>query len=189
MSKESILEISERLFMKRGYDGVSVKDITSECGLKKSSIYHHFPGGKEELYEQVVMHKMDRLHHGIIDAINEHKSIESQLESIFKFISNHPPIRMLNMMLVDMAQISKETAFSLSAYAREQVFQPITTLIQTAKDNGSIRDIAQAETVTGVIFAIADGLELAPGTQPEEKFSLMKEVLEMILFGLFPRKE
>lgn len=42
------------LFRGRGYDGLSIGDISAATGLGKSSLYHHFPGGKEEMAEAVV---------------------------------------------------------------------------------------------------------------------------------------
>lgn len=37
------------LFRDRGFDGVSIADISAETGLGKSSLYHHFPGGKDDM--------------------------------------------------------------------------------------------------------------------------------------------
>jgi TetR/AcrR family transcriptional regulator, lmrAB and yxaGH operons repressor len=48
-SKELLIETASRLFRMRGYDGVGLSDILKESGIPKGSMYHHFPGGKEEL--------------------------------------------------------------------------------------------------------------------------------------------
>jgi AcrR family transcriptional regulator len=45
---ELIIKLSS-LFRARGYEGVSLADISTATGLGKSSLYHHFPGGKEEM--------------------------------------------------------------------------------------------------------------------------------------------
>ncbi len=39
-----------------GYNGTSLKQITSRCGLPTGSVYHHFPGGKEQVGVAVVQH-------------------------------------------------------------------------------------------------------------------------------------
>src|SRR4029078_11124737 len=36
------------LFREKGFDGASLADISESTGLGKSSLYHHFPNGKEE---------------------------------------------------------------------------------------------------------------------------------------------
>lgn len=37
------------MFRSRGFDGVSIGDVSAATGLGKSSLYHHFPGGKDDM--------------------------------------------------------------------------------------------------------------------------------------------
>ena len=40
---EKILEVSQRLFMEKGYDNTTIQDIVNELGgLTKGDMYHHF---------------------------------------------------------------------------------------------------------------------------------------------------
>jgi AcrR family transcriptional regulator len=48
-TKERILESSGELFRRQGYMGTGVKQIVAEAGAPFGSLYHFFPGGKEEL--------------------------------------------------------------------------------------------------------------------------------------------
>lgn len=41
------------LFRDAGYDGSSLGDIASTTGLQKSSLYHRFPGGKQQMAQEV----------------------------------------------------------------------------------------------------------------------------------------
>lgn len=45
---EKILEVSQRLFLERGYDSTKIQDIADELGMTKGAIYHHF-SSKEEI--------------------------------------------------------------------------------------------------------------------------------------------
>lgn len=48
---DKILEVSERLFLEKGYDNTTVQDIVDELGgLTKGAIYHHFKS-KEEIMD------------------------------------------------------------------------------------------------------------------------------------------
>lgn len=48
-----ILDISEKLFMKNGYDNTSIQDIINGLGgLSKGAVYHHFKS-KEEIFDAV----------------------------------------------------------------------------------------------------------------------------------------
>ena len=51
---ERILEVSQRLFMEKGYDNTTIQDIVNELGgLTKGAIYHHFKS-KEEIVDAVI---------------------------------------------------------------------------------------------------------------------------------------
>lgn len=49
-----IIEAGARLFRRRGFTGTGVKQIVSEAGAPFASLYHFFPGGKEELGAEVI---------------------------------------------------------------------------------------------------------------------------------------
>ncbi len=49
MSKEEIVVQLLNVFRQYGYDGTSLSQISQVIGLSKASLYHHFPGGKEEM--------------------------------------------------------------------------------------------------------------------------------------------
>ena len=42
-TKEKIFDVALELFSKKGYDSVSLREIAEEVGIKKSSIYSHYP--------------------------------------------------------------------------------------------------------------------------------------------------
>lgn len=41
-SKQSILDAAQRLLVKYGYGGLSMRELSEECGLAKATIYHYF---------------------------------------------------------------------------------------------------------------------------------------------------
>ena len=59
-SKDEVLDRLLDTFRERGYEGASLAELSAATGLMKSSLYHYFPGGKEDMAEQVLAH-MDRL--------------------------------------------------------------------------------------------------------------------------------
>lgn len=48
-SKARIAAVSSELLSRRGYNGMGLKAVSEAAGLPYGSIYHHFPGGKEEI--------------------------------------------------------------------------------------------------------------------------------------------
>jgi len=49
MAKEKYVPALLHLFREYGYDGATLSRISKETNLGKASLYHHFPGGKDEM--------------------------------------------------------------------------------------------------------------------------------------------
>lgn len=49
MARDDHMSALFQLFREQGYDGVSLANIAEATGLGKASLYHHFPGGKDEM--------------------------------------------------------------------------------------------------------------------------------------------
>lgn len=52
--RKDILSSLGELFREHGYEGTTLSIITEKTGLGKGSLYHFFPGGKEEMAEAVL---------------------------------------------------------------------------------------------------------------------------------------
>ncbi|MEU6985685.1 TetR/AcrR family transcriptional regulator [Streptomyces sp. NPDC046324] len=48
-TRERIVRTTSRLMQRQGYEGTGVKQISREAGATLGSVYHFFPGGKQEL--------------------------------------------------------------------------------------------------------------------------------------------
>jgi TetR/AcrR family transcriptional repressor of lmrAB and yxaGH operons len=49
-----LLQVATRLFQQRGYHAVGLAEILALSETPKGSLYHHFPGGKQELAEACI---------------------------------------------------------------------------------------------------------------------------------------
>src|SRR5216684_392503 len=54
-TKERILEVTAELFRRYGYTGTGLKQIVTNANAPFGSLYHFFPGGKEQLGEEVIL--------------------------------------------------------------------------------------------------------------------------------------
>ena len=59
-TREKLLTEAERLFAERGFYGVSIAAVSTELGLTKQALLHHF-GSKEKLYAEVLKRISTRL--------------------------------------------------------------------------------------------------------------------------------
>lgn len=53
-SRQEILQAVLELFRECGYEGTSMAMISERTKLGKASLYHHFPGGKEQMRDELV---------------------------------------------------------------------------------------------------------------------------------------
>lgn len=58
-TKDLILHTALRLFSERGYDGVSMRDLATEVGIKAASIYNHF-SSKEDIFNSLLVEMQNR---------------------------------------------------------------------------------------------------------------------------------
>ncbi|TDD30748.1 TetR/AcrR family transcriptional regulator [Kribbella turkmenica] len=49
-----LLEVSRRLFASRGYAAVGLAELVQAAGVTKGALYHHFEGGKVDLFRAVL---------------------------------------------------------------------------------------------------------------------------------------
>jgi AcrR family transcriptional regulator len=54
-TKERLLKASTELFQRQGLAGTGIKQILAAAHAPFSSLYHHYPGGKDELAAEVVL--------------------------------------------------------------------------------------------------------------------------------------
>jgi AcrR family transcriptional regulator len=54
LSRDAIVVLLMDLFRRNGFEGVSMADVAKATGIGKSSLYHHFPGGKDEMAAAVM---------------------------------------------------------------------------------------------------------------------------------------
>ncbi len=78
MTREEVLSRLLATFRKDGYDGASLAELSQRTGLGKSSLYHHFPGGKEEMATAVLGYLEGTLGQAFTSAL-EGKTPEAKL--------------------------------------------------------------------------------------------------------------
>jgi len=76
-----------KVFRDKGYEGASLNDLAEVTGLKKASLYHRFPNGKQEMAESV-LNNIDQWvdEHIFLPLLDENKPTEARLKDALKNI-------------------------------------------------------------------------------------------------------
>ncbi len=89
MTKPELLGRLMDLFREKGFDGASLSDISEATGLGRSSLYHHFPNGKEEIALQVLAHLEQQLEQALFEPMRStaapRKKLDRMLDTIDRF--------------------------------------------------------------------------------------------------------
>ena len=82
MPKESYIPRLSALFRQYGYDGATLSKISEATGLGKASLYHHFPGGKDEMVESVLCYSATWLQENVLSHLTAAGSPEARLQKM-----------------------------------------------------------------------------------------------------------
>ncbi len=73
----------------RGYEGSSLNDLAMVGGLKKASLYHRYPGGKETLVQSVLDHYTSWLQENVFEVLTaKKKKPKKKLSTALQSISD-----------------------------------------------------------------------------------------------------
>ncbi|MCB4799976.1 TetR/AcrR family transcriptional regulator [Neotamlana laminarinivorans] len=70
VDKDMLIGLS-KVFRDKGYEGASLKELAEITGLKKASLYHRFPKGKQQMAEAVFTHIDEWVRANIFSVLND----------------------------------------------------------------------------------------------------------------------
>lgn len=84
IDNETLLIRLTQAFRDYGYEGTSLTILSKVTGLKKASLYHRFPGGKEEMALKVLGRAGEWVQENIISILNSELTPEKKLKNMAK---------------------------------------------------------------------------------------------------------
>ncbi|ABG96944.1 MULTISPECIES: TetR/AcrR family transcriptional regulator [Rhodococcus] len=83
-TKARILGTSSDLFRRNGYTGTGLKQVATEARAPFGSIYHFFPGGKQQLGEEVIRSSGEEYARLVFSILDAHPDILEGIEVGFR---------------------------------------------------------------------------------------------------------
>jgi AcrR family transcriptional regulator len=180
-----VLEAAEQLFTERGYTSVTVKDIAKGAGIHHASLYHHAPGGKEQLYTEVMERHLTRHRQGIADAVREGAGdLRQQLRHVAGWLLSQPPLDLIRMVQSDAPALTVPAAIHLFAMAYEAVLVPLETVLEGAQARGELGHTNMGN-IAGALFASIESLHALPDeflVRPRQEMA--NELIDVFIAGL-----
>ena len=83
-TRDRILFATAELFRRQGYNGTGLKQVVAAADAPFGSLYHHFPGGKVELAEEVIG-RAGAFFQALVTAVyDEEASTEDGVRAVFR---------------------------------------------------------------------------------------------------------
>jgi AcrR family transcriptional regulator len=138
--RERLVRLSAPLFLKKGYDNVSIDDIIGVAGGSKATIYAWF-GGKQGLFEAVVRQKCDDVTLAIdIDAGG---SLEEQLTKIghsFVAMVLTPPILEFHRLMISIGRTFPEAGRLFFQSGPSSAYAIVAKWVERQQKDGRLID-------------------------------------------------
>jgi AcrR family transcriptional regulator len=80
------IEAADALLHQHGYHGVSMDAIAQQIGIRKASLYHHFPQGKDQIMLEIGERLIEFDAHGFQNAFKTGDTVRERLEAMAAFI-------------------------------------------------------------------------------------------------------
>lgn len=186
-AKRRVLDTAERLFYERGYKTVTMRHIADDLEIRQASLYYHAPGGKEDLYAQVLERSLARHREGLEAAIAGAKEdVVSQLRAAANWLGSQPPLHLTRILTSDLTNLEAKDRKRLAQLAHDSALQPIVDIFKGAQKRKEIRKKYDAVRTARSFVALTDVVwyenETGDGKPTKEKMS--KDMIEMLLDGL-----
>ena len=89
MSREEVVERLMRVVRRHGYDGASLAELSKATGLGKSSLYHYFPDGKDDMVRAVLEHLESQLRETVFEPLRRpgpaRRRVEEMIDTVDAF--------------------------------------------------------------------------------------------------------
>lgn len=190
LTLQRILDVAETLFSERGYVPVRLRDIAAAIGVKHTVLYYYLPGGKEQLYVDVMTRSLQRHRLGMEAVIAQAgPDLRRQLQAVAGWLLSQPPLNLARMEASDFPALRPEHAQALSSLIFDCLRLPLQGALERAHEEQIVNlpnPGLAAITFTSVVQSIH---KVAGGEaeNPAPATAIVEQVIDMLLYGWLKR--
>jgi len=186
--RRQIIESATELFYTNGFDKTSMQDIADAVGLKKASLYYHFPG-KDELLYTILDNFLDRLCRSYKDTASGELTPAERMHAVIaaQLKAHMSMARETAIFLRDVDTLPPE--FKKRIQEKEKEYLALLT-----KDvRGFFRDIGSRgldpNVLSHALFALGGTLRPMSGRQAKNSISAVNDLAKFFMGGLMYSKK
>lgn len=184
-TRERILEEATRLFVARGYHGISMREIAEMVGVSKAGLYYYFKD-KEELFLAVLTANLEAMERLAAQAQREQPTARAQIGWLLRAILAQPPYQraLIRVASHEIEHVSPEARAEFGRRYQEKFIDRLAGILRGGISRGELRrlDVRTATRVLlGMMYPFLSSGERGVGTGEAE--------LELVLTLFFEGAE
>jgi TetR/AcrR family transcriptional regulator, cholesterol catabolism regulator len=179
-----ILDAAERLFAGKGFDSVTLRDIALPLGLTHSALYYHFPGGKEELFAEVMERNIRRHGTGLAKALEGGADLRGKLRAASLWFLSQPPMDLIRMAETDLKALRPEAARRLMDLLYEQILMRLQRVLEEARASGEVGDCKPGLLAGGIVGMVESLFSVPVNIVGRDRYSMACDLIDVILKGI-----
>ncbi len=152
--RQRIMTEAARLFVEKGYNGISMREIALACGISKAGLYYHFTD-KEQLFLVILQEYLQRLSASLDDIFEQGGSARRQVRALAEVIFAQPPEERAIIRLAgqELANVSPEKRKAFLGLYHEQFIGKIEGLLSRGMAAGELRE-ADSSTAAWILLGM-----------------------------------
>lgn len=88
-SRDRLVDAAGRLFARYGHTGIGLKRVAHEADAPIGSLYHHFPGGKDELTAEALRKTASAYQQLVADTLHGSPDLDNAIDECFATAALH----------------------------------------------------------------------------------------------------
>lgn len=163
-----------------GYPGISLVEVARTVGIRKPSIYHHFPGGKEDLYAAVAERHIEDTSARMRAALDSDGPLTHRLIALAKATADDNGTVSFEQRIYDtLGQVSETTKNRISDLYVNRLLEPVVDLFAGAVEDGEVNGDPQ--------FLMNAFLHLTRASDLDSRPDNAERIVSLFLDGARPR--
>ncbi len=182
---EQILATAKNLFVNKGYDGMSMREIAEALGVSKAALYYYFKD-KEELFLAILKIDLDDMSAALNRITAEPVDCQEKIRLFVEYVLTQPAEQRSTIRLAsqEITHLSPESRKAFDTIYRENFIGKIQSILQTGMENVEFRKIQPEVAVwalLGIMFPYFYPAHSGNSPVPAE---IIDEVVSIYLAGI-----
>jgi len=143
--RAQVMVCAARLFVERGYHGLSMREIAEAVSVTKAALYYHFTD-KEALFLAILMSYLDQIQAALDQIMARETSTRSQVLQLVSHLLSQPVEQraMIRMASQEMSELSPSGRQALHQAYHQKFIYKIQAILQRGSERGELRPMHPA---------------------------------------------